>query len=577
MGRKRLKTIGEHHIQMSDTITGSSRRRPIAPFICYSRKELGERWKAFSSDEKKRFVEMTKASAEEHAKVVPCAPKSEKGKRQLCISLKSIVELVNRFNEAQKQAVIDIGIGGLLEMKCTRIDHDLCTWLVQNFDPDSSSLNVRDRQLWLTCEAVNVLLGIRCEGDDVQLAGSLEAYPNIYEEFGVVNRVIPLNMLRLYLTETDGAEDEFQRKFALYVLGAMLCPTIMTALKPSFIHVVKDMNGMRACNWAKLTLQFLHNGVCKYNSKGHRAATGCVFLLMVEFDYNNDESNANDADMDAHHVDNQQKGQYNEVCMSNVEFDIHELKEMMKKVKGNDVCIINLSSNVAELKEMLKQLLQCFSLGCNEPFAKQTNLGERKQILHHLIEGIFSRPQPAGVDKQCVNPVVGVEAHDDGVVKLFDEVNPIECNISDVQGVDHQQQNVTGTLAKDKIHFHDGHKLKIEEDEDNQKKGGLQSGETYETEDKYNPDLQSVGVKNVACDVHTSHTKLGQPLGATKIVRRRGKGRERGKGKGRMCGSGVQATEVGDMQLCIHGKTNSGVDDVSSPVDVEGVNKANKL
>ena len=89
-------------------------------------------------------------------------------------------------------------------------------------------MNVHGRQLRLTCTTVIVLLGIRCEGDDVQLAGSLEAYLDIYEEVEVVNEVIPLNNLRLYLTETDGAKDEFQRKFVLYVLGAMLCPTTMT-------------------------------------------------------------------------------------------------------------------------------------------------------------------------------------------------------------------------------------------------------------------------------------------------------------------------------------------------------------
>ena len=44
-----------------------------------------------------------------------------------------------------------------------------------------------------------------------------------------------------------------------------------------------------------------------------------------------------------------------------------------------------------------------------------------------------------------------------------------------------------------------------------------------------------------------------------------------------MRGSGVQATEVGDMQLCIDSKTNSGVDDISSPVDIDGVDKVNKV
>ncbi|CAL5360839.1 unnamed protein product [Camellia sinensis] len=218
------------------------------------RKELKERWKALPSEEKKRFEEMAKVSAEEHAKVVPRASKSEKTRKQVRISLKSIIDLVNRFNEAQKQTTIEIGFGGLLGMKCTRIDHDFCKWLVQNFDSDTSSLNVYGRQLRLTYKAVNVLLGIRSEGNDVQLTGSLDAYPNIYEEVGVVKGVIPLNQLRLYLTKTDGVEDEFQRKYELYMLGAMLCPTTMAALSPSSIHVIKDVNGMRACNWGKLAL-----------------------------------------------------------------------------------------------------------------------------------------------------------------------------------------------------------------------------------------------------------------------------------------------------------------------------------
>lgn len=81
---------------MFDTIDGSSQKRPVAQFICYSqqqlkemqgvdntwpkmsRKELGERWKALPFDEKKRFADMAKASALEHIKLVPHALKSEK-------------------------------------------------------------------------------------------------------------------------------------------------------------------------------------------------------------------------------------------------------------------------------------------------------------------------------------------------------------------------------------------------------------------------------------------------------------------------------------------------------------------
>jgi len=62
----------------------------------------------------------------------------------------------------------------------------------------------------------------------------------------------------------------------------------------------------------------------------------------VEFDYSNNESDADDADMDACHVENQQKGQYNEVRMSNLESDIRELKEMMKQVIYNQTDLMEM-------------------------------------------------------------------------------------------------------------------------------------------------------------------------------------------------------------------------------------------
>lgn len=58
----------------------------------------------------------------------------------------------------------------------------------------------------------------------------------------------------------------------------------------------------------------------------------------MEFDY----SNADDADMDACHVENQQTGQYNEVRMSNLESDIRELKEMMKQVLHNQTDLMEM-------------------------------------------------------------------------------------------------------------------------------------------------------------------------------------------------------------------------------------------
>lgn len=75
---------------------------------------------------------------------------------QTRISLKSIVDIIERFTEAQRQAVVDIGFGGLLGIRCTRLNHQLCTWLVENFDPNAVSLTVHGHQLRLTSKDVYV-------------------------------------------------------------------------------------------------------------------------------------------------------------------------------------------------------------------------------------------------------------------------------------------------------------------------------------------------------------------------------------------------------------------------------------
>ncbi|KAL7182029.1 hypothetical protein ACSBR1_040862 [Camellia fascicularis] len=151
----------------------------------------------------------------------------------------------------------------------------------------------------------------------------------------------------------------------------------MPALSLSFIHAVKDVKGMGFCNWAKLTLEFLVHGVRKYRNKGHREATGCIFLLVLfyldcvsptsvttpattrsiprlndwgdaeiretlrrlrgkgsfntvkmEFNFIKEESHVDDEQMDTHHV-HKGKTEYDEVCLTKIETDVRKLKELI--------------------------------------------------------------------------------------------------------------------------------------------------------------------------------------------------------------------------------------------------------
>ena len=162
--------------------------------------------------------------------------------------MKSIIEIVSRLSSSQQQTEKEIGFGGVLDIRCTRLNHKLCKWLIQNFDTRYCSLNVHGYQFFLIAEHIGDILGIHCKGCEVDFTGSLEKYPKLLEQLGAINGAIPLKGLREYLHETRDVGDEFKRKFALYILGALLCPTTKPSLKLEFVYAVKNVHIMGNCN-----------------------------------------------------------------------------------------------------------------------------------------------------------------------------------------------------------------------------------------------------------------------------------------------------------------------------------------
>ncbi|XP_058198458.1 uncharacterized protein LOC131313981 [Rhododendron vialii] len=247
-------------------------------------KNIGDRWKLLSQDEKQKFLDMEQTSSAQYFLDKAGLPKKARQRRiQTRISLGSIVLIVNKLNEQQRQAVTAIGLGGLLGLRCTRLNLELCEFLVHNFNPKSCSLDVHDRQINLTLKDVSDILGVRSNGCDIDVRGSLEGMESLHESVGVVNGVIPLDGLRKYLEDekTVDAGDEFKRKFALYALGALLCPTTKVSLNVSSLHFVKDVEVMKNCNWGKLTLHSLVCGINIYQDGKRVNISGCLFLLLL--------------------------------------------------------------------------------------------------------------------------------------------------------------------------------------------------------------------------------------------------------------------------------------------------------
>ncbi|KAH7853001.1 hypothetical protein Vadar_031940 [Vaccinium darrowii] len=148
------------------------------------------------------------------------------------IALPSVVNLMQKLTEEQCEAVKSMGLGGLLELRCSRLHHDLLEWLVDKFDLSRCLLHVHERELVLTVTEVQRLLGIHGCGLDIMLAGfSDDGFKKLCDDLKV-------NKGSLTLKDLGDCNDvtlKFKRKFVLYMLGSFLCHRSHTYPKTMFM------------------------------------------------------------------------------------------------------------------------------------------------------------------------------------------------------------------------------------------------------------------------------------------------------------------------------------------------------
>ncbi|CAL5393257.1 unnamed protein product [Camellia sinensis] len=250
-------------------------------------KGIGDKWNQLPEEEKNKYIQMGKLQSEQYAQLKTVAQqKPPKVKIQTRIELTSICKIIRRLDKAQQQAVTDMGFHRILSLRCTHIDHDLCHWLVQNFDPSTHSLNVHGLRMLLTIEDVHELMGLLSNGLPVKLTESVDEITNLCDELAVKNKFVPFTSLKSYLLETKDAGTEFKRKFVLYIIGALLCPTTKAGIHQSFIQMVKNVESISQFNWAKHTLDFLVDRIAIAKVKERSAMCGCL-LLLIYFTWNN--------------------------------------------------------------------------------------------------------------------------------------------------------------------------------------------------------------------------------------------------------------------------------------------------
>jgi len=79
------------------------------------------------------------------------------------------VTVIDKFNDARKQAIWDMGFGSFLKLQVTRLPGDLCKWFLVNFDPYSVTLYIAtEKKIEITQMDVHLTLARSIGGRKVK-------------------------------------------------------------------------------------------------------------------------------------------------------------------------------------------------------------------------------------------------------------------------------------------------------------------------------------------------------------------------------------------------------------------------
>ncbi|VVA40729.1 PREDICTED: GLYMA_10G201800, partial [Prunus dulcis] len=81
---------------------------------------------------------------------------------------------VEKLSEEKRLAIKAIGFGNVSSLSCTRLHRQLCHFLIQKFNPDTSSIELHGNVIRISADEFGRVMGLKNTGEDVQLDRPVE-------------------------------------------------------------------------------------------------------------------------------------------------------------------------------------------------------------------------------------------------------------------------------------------------------------------------------------------------------------------------------------------------------------------
>ncbi|XP_037475596.1 uncharacterized protein LOC119353107 [Triticum dicoccoides] len=215
------------------------------------------------------------------------------------LSVKHVVEVVQKFDDYKRWLVVEIGFEGMLKLPLLKkIDLRMSAWVMRKVKVKSRTICVdEDRVILFTPEDFHKNFGVPCgnravRGRDGEISSA--AIEFIKQTIGMdgspaQNLTIAEDFLNRDISEQSSKieKDCFQIAFVVFVMGYLLCPSTKHEYKViDFWGAVSNPELISQFNWCEYVVDYLMAAVRKLQSKYENKAQivhlfGCHLFFQV--------------------------------------------------------------------------------------------------------------------------------------------------------------------------------------------------------------------------------------------------------------------------------------------------------
>ncbi|VVA36786.1 PREDICTED: unnamed product, partial [Prunus dulcis] len=194
---------------------------------------------------------------------------------------------VEKLSNEKRLAIKAIGFGNVSSLSCTRLHRQLCHFLIQKFNPDTSSIELHGNVIRISADEFGRVMGLKNTGEDVQLDRPVEdeKVKQLVKSFGGNGKRVLVKGLAEQLEKCKNANEDFQVRFVMFALGTILCPTSSLSVTGKYLTFLTIPGKIETKNWADHGFNFLCEGVRSFKAKKVAYVNGSLlFLQLLYFD-----------------------------------------------------------------------------------------------------------------------------------------------------------------------------------------------------------------------------------------------------------------------------------------------------